>query len=92
MVWWRPVTTAVAVVVVAGLVCQVVGGQPEEVTVTPPVTPPSPRPSGAEILLSLCPPKGSPTLRLPRPRHNLLIVSTLDGQVKMPPPSTSLPS
>ena len=32
-----------------------------------------------EILLSLCPPKKA--LRTPKPKRNLLLVSTLDGQV-----------
>ena len=70
----------------------------EEVTQSPPVTPPSRAGSGYdltfsaissindgniisrdEILLSLCPPKK--TLRTPKPKRNLLLVSTLDGQV-----------
>ena len=36
----------------------------EEVTASPPVTPPSPRQTGEEILLSLCPPKGSTPLQV----------------------------
>ena len=70
----------------------------EEVTQSPPVTPPSRAGSGYdltfsaltsindgniisrdEILLSLCPPKKA--LRAPKPKRNLLLVSTLDGQV-----------
>ena len=70
----------------------------EEVTQSPPVTPPSRAGSGYdltfsalssinngniisrdEILLSLCPPKKA--LRTPKPKRNLLLVSTLDGQV-----------
>ena len=36
----------------------------DEVTASPPVTPPSPRQTGEEILLSLCPPKGSTPLQV----------------------------
>lgn len=59
------------------------GESPEDVvTQTPPVTPtPSNHAQGEEILLSLCPPKTSNPLKLPKIKKNILIVSTLDGQV-----------
>ena len=49
-----------------------------EITTVAPVTPPSTR-SGEDILLSLCPPKTVKPLK--NKKNNLLIVSTLDGQI-----------
>ena len=58
-----------------------VGGQEYEgPTVRPSTVAPPSRTSPEEILLSLCPPRPGPATHQPSPA-NLLVVSTLDGQL-----------